>query len=152
MSVCGCTSVHSVCVCVYLSGRDYSVVHFGWVIDAELCKQNVSLQVPLPWTRGVSPVCCPVSFSLILFENIVLWFWIGSTVYGHTPLVLDFMMGRECFCNTKSEHCRKKTARDNAQHGTVQELNFPAVTVEDVKFKRQNNSYQVCCWASEVIK
>jgi len=23
MSVCGCTSIQSVCVCVYLSGRDY---------------------------------------------------------------------------------------------------------------------------------
>ena len=54
---------------------------------------------------------------------------------GRAQLVLDFMIGRECFCNTKSEHRRKKTARDNAQHDIVQELNFPAVTVEDVKFK-----------------
>jgi len=63
---------------------------------------------------------------------------------GHAPLVLDFMKSRECLCNTKSEHRRKKTARVNAQHETVQELNFPAVTVEDVKFKSHNNSYQIC--------
>lgn len=53
----------------------------------------------------------------------------------HAPLVLDLMISHECLCNTKSEHRRKKTAGDNAQHETVQELNFPAVTVEDVKFE-----------------
>jgi hypothetical protein len=66
--------------------------------------------------------------------------------YGHAPLVLDFMIGRVCFFE------RKQTVRDNAQHEIVQELNFPVVTLEDVKFKRQNNWYQACCWASEVLK
>jgi hypothetical protein len=70
---------------------------------------------------------------------------------GRAPLALD-LITRECFCNTKSEHRRRKIALENAQHEIALELNFPAVAVEDVKFKSQNNSYQVCCWAREVIK
>lgn len=35
----------------------------------------------------------------------------------------------------KSEHYRKKTARENALQGIVQELNFPELTVEEIKFK-----------------
>jgi len=43
----------------------------------------------------------------------------------------------ECGClwNTKSEHCRKKPARESALQETVEELNFPELTAEDVKLK-----------------
>jgi len=54
---------------------------------------------------------------------------------GHTPLVLDFVKGREWLCNTKSEHCRNNTASKNAPRETVQERNFPVLNVEDVKLK-----------------
>jgi hypothetical protein len=35
----------------------------------------------------------------------------------------------------KSEQYRNKTARENALHGIVQELNFPELAVEEIKFK-----------------
>jgi hypothetical protein len=45
------------------------------------------------------------------------------------------MNDRECLWNTKCEQRRHKTARENALHETVRELNFPELIVEDVKFK-----------------
>jgi hypothetical protein len=34
--------------------------------------------------------------------------------------------------DTKSEFCRKQTAHENALQETVQDLNFPEITEEDV--------------------
>lgn len=41
----------------------------------------------------------------------------------------------ESLRNTKSEHFRNKPARENALQETVQELNFPELTAEDVQLK-----------------
>jgi hypothetical protein len=49
--------------------------------------------------------------------------------------MLDFVKDRQCLWNTKSEHCRSSTARQNALQGIAQKPNFPKLTVEDVKLK-----------------
>jgi hypothetical protein len=43
------------------------------------------------------------------------------------------MKDHECSWNTKSEEYRRNTALENALQGTVYELNFLEVAVEDVE-------------------
>jgi hypothetical protein len=52
-----------------------------------------------------------------------------------TPLMLDFMKGRKCLWNIKSEHYTNITAGENSLQEVVHWLNFPELTVEDVKLK-----------------
>ena len=42
------------------------------------------------------------------------------------------MKDRECLWNTRSEHYREETARENALQEIVQELNFPELGAEDL--------------------
>lgn len=51
-----------------------------------------------------------------------------------TTLALDFLKGRECSWNTKFEQHRNKKAREDALQEIVQELNFPSLAAEDLKF------------------
>jgi len=50
------------------------------------------------------------------------------------PLILDFMKGRECLWNMKSEYTNT-IAGKNALQEVVHWLNFPKLTVEKVKLK-----------------
>jgi hypothetical protein len=45
------------------------------------------------------------------------------------------MADLKCLWRAKSEHCRKKIARENALLRIVQELNFPELAIEDLKLK-----------------
>jgi hypothetical protein len=70
----------------------------------------------------------------------------------HTPLVLDFMKDRECLWNKKSEHSRNKTGRENALKEIVQELDFPNLTVEDLKLKIKTIRSRYAAELGKVIK
>jgi hypothetical protein len=52
----------------------------------------------------------------------------------------------------KSKHYREKTARENALQGIVKELNFPELTVEEIKFKIKAFNTWSAAEMAEVIK
>lgn len=54
---------------------------------------------------------------------------------NHTPLILGLLEDRQCLWNTKTKDYRNKLTRSNALKEIVNELNFPGLTVEDIKLK-----------------
>jgi glutaredoxin len=62
------------------------------------------------------------------------------------------MKDSECLWNTKFEHCRYKTARENALQQIVQELNFSELAVEEVKLKSRTIRTRYAAELANVIK
>jgi hypothetical protein len=67
-------------------------------------------------------------------------------------LVLDCGKDLECLWNTKCEHCRSNTARHNGLQEIAQELNFPELTVDDVKLKIKTNRTRYAAELAEAIR
>lgn len=65
-----------------------------------------------------------------------------------TPLTLDFMKGRECLWNMKSEYTNITAGKDALQE-VVHWLNFPKLTVQNVKFKIR--TIRISC-AAELLR
>jgi hypothetical protein len=58
------------------------------------------------------------------------------------------MVDWEFLYKTKTENCTSNTAPQNALQATVQVVNFPELTAEDVKPENQKKFYHVRCRAS----
>jgi len=65
-----------------------------------------------------------------------------------TPLMLDFMKGRECLWNMKSKYTNVRAGK-NASQEVVHWLNYPEFTVEDVKSKIR--TIRISC-AAELLR
>jgi hypothetical protein len=84
--------------------------------------------------RGVCPVCSPVSFPVVEFQEFEITSLVFRWKEDDTTLVLTFCR-IDCLRTVKCEHYRNRTGHDNALHEIVVGPNFPSHTVENVKLK-----------------
>ena len=98
------------------------------------CGNTHSIHVVTQCMRGVCPVCSPVSFPVVEFQEFEIISLVFRWKEDDTTLVLMFCR-IDCWWTVKCEQYRNRTGHDNALHAIVMGPNFPSHTVEYVKLK-----------------
>ena len=100
---------------------------------------------------GECPVCSPVSFSVVEFQEFEITSLVFRWKEDDTTLVLTFCR-IDCWWTVKCEHYRNRTAHDSALHEVVMGPNFPSHTAEYVKLKIKTIRTRYAAEPAKVMK
>ena len=90
-------------------------------------RNNINKGINTCSSAGACPVSCLECFSVVLFQNNLLWFLI---VWANTQNLCHILWKIVIVCGTQHS-----TVRENALREIAQLLNFPEPAIQDVKLK-----------------